>query len=49
MKHIALWGGWYGSHNMGDQALLLAITDILAVAVGDVRFHRIHRQPGSRP
>ena len=37
-KHIVLWGGWYGSHNIGDQALLLTIVDILAKAVGEVRF-----------
>ena len=37
-KHIALWGGWYGSHNVGDQTLLLTITDILSRTLGDVRF-----------
>ena len=29
-KQVVIWGAWYGSHNVGDQALLLAITDILA-------------------
>jgi len=38
VKHIALWGGWYGSHNVGDQVLLLTITDILTQTLGDVRF-----------
>src|SRR3990172_7524429 len=28
-KKIVLWGGWYGSHNIGDQVLLLSITDLL--------------------
>lgn len=28
-KKIVLWGGWYGSRNVGDQLLLLAITDML--------------------
>jgi polysaccharide pyruvyl transferase WcaK-like protein len=37
-KHIVLWGGWYGSRNVGDQVLLLTITDILAGELGDVRF-----------
>ena len=27
--HIVLWGGWYGSHNIGDQLLLLTITDLI--------------------
>ena len=28
-KKIVIWGAWYGSRNVGDQLLLLAITDIL--------------------
>ena len=28
-KNIVIWGGWYGSRNVGDQLLLLAITDII--------------------
>lgn len=28
-KQIVIWGAWYGSRNVGDQLLLLAITDIL--------------------
>jgi polysaccharide pyruvyl transferase WcaK-like protein len=35
---IALWGAWYGSKNVGDQALLLTITDILGQELKDVRF-----------
>jgi polysaccharide pyruvyl transferase WcaK-like protein len=38
MVHIVLWGAWYGSHNIGDQALLLSIVDLLGEALGDVRF-----------
>lgn len=37
-KQIALWGAWYGSRNVGDQALLLTIADILEHEVGDLRF-----------
>jgi polysaccharide pyruvyl transferase WcaK-like protein len=37
-SHIALWGAWYGSHNVGDQALLLTITELLASELGNVRF-----------
>ncbi len=37
-KHIALWGAWYGSRNVGDQALLLTIADLLGAEVGSVRF-----------
>lgn len=29
-NRIIIWGGWYGSHNVGDRLLLLTITDILA-------------------
>ena len=28
-KKIVIWGAWYGSRNVGDRLLLLAITDIL--------------------
>lgn len=38
MVHIVLWGAWYGSHNIGDQALLLSIVDLLGDVLGDVRF-----------
>jgi polysaccharide pyruvyl transferase WcaK-like protein len=38
MKKIALWGAWYGGHNVGDQVLLLTITDILAQTLGEVKF-----------
>jgi polysaccharide pyruvyl transferase WcaK-like protein len=33
-KHIVLWGAWYGSHNVGDQILLLTIVDILGKTLG---------------
>jgi polysaccharide pyruvyl transferase WcaK-like protein len=34
LKRIVIWGAWYGSHNVGDQVLLLTITDILARTIG---------------
>jgi polysaccharide pyruvyl transferase WcaK-like protein len=37
-KQIALWGAWYGSRNVGDQALLLTITDILGQQLKNIRF-----------
>jgi polysaccharide pyruvyl transferase WcaK-like protein len=38
-KNIVLWGAWYGSRNVGDQLLLLAISDILYNHVtNDIRF-----------
>jgi polysaccharide pyruvyl transferase WcaK-like protein len=45
MKHIVLWGAWYGSHNVGDQVLLLTIMDILTRVVGDVRFTVLTNNP----
>jgi polysaccharide pyruvyl transferase WcaK-like protein len=36
--HIALWGAWYGSHNLGDQAILVTLTDMLRERLGEVRF-----------
>ncbi|HXF85204.1 MAG TPA: polysaccharide pyruvyl transferase family protein [Anaerolineales bacterium] len=44
-KHIILWGGWYGSKNVGDQALLLSITDMLGESVEDVEFVVITANP----
>jgi polysaccharide pyruvyl transferase WcaK-like protein len=39
-KKIVIWGAWYGSRNVGDQLLLLAITDILYQHLTkDVQFH----------
>ena len=38
-KHFVIWGAWYGSHNVGDQVLLLTIADILGKTFdGKVRF-----------
>jgi polysaccharide pyruvyl transferase WcaK-like protein len=37
-KKIVLWGAWYGGRNVGDQVLLLTITDILNRMLGDVQF-----------
>ena len=44
-KRIILWGGWYGSRNIGDRALLLAITDMLHQALGDVHFIVLSAKP----
>ena len=35
---VVLWGAWYGSRNVGDQALLLTITSLLEKELGEVRF-----------
>ena len=46
VRHFVIWGGWYGSHNVGDQVLLLTITDILGKAFnGDVRFTVLTSDP----
>lgn len=38
-KKIVIWGAWYGSKNVGDQLLLLAITDMIhSCLVEDVEF-----------
>ena len=44
-KQIMLWGGWYGSKNVGDQALLLAITDLLGSAYPDAQFTALTANP----
>jgi len=44
-KHIILWGGWYGSKNMGDQALLLAITNLLGFSYPDAQFTVLTANP----
>lgn len=37
--HVVLWGAWYGSRNVGDQAILGTLPPILEAAVGEpVRF-----------
>ena len=33
--HVALWGAWYGSRNVGDRALLATIPPILEEALGE--------------
>ena len=35
VKRIIIWGAWYGSHNIGDQILLLTIADILGKTLGE--------------
>jgi polysaccharide pyruvyl transferase WcaK-like protein len=38
-KHrVVFWGAWYGSKNVGDQALLLSISDLLGKALAPVEF-----------
>ncbi len=37
-RKVILWGGWYGSRNIGDQLLLLTITDLLDEMLDDVRY-----------
>ncbi len=36
--HIVLWGAWYGSHNIGDQLLLLTITALIHSELKNVHF-----------
>src|SRR3989338_3315452 len=36
MTRVCLWGAWYGSRNAGDQAVLLAITQLLHERLADV-------------
>jgi polysaccharide pyruvyl transferase WcaK-like protein len=45
MKRVVLWGGWYGSRNVGDQALLITIIDLLRDAAGDLEFHVLTDDP----
>jgi len=35
--HIAIWGAWYGSRNVGDRALLLTIAPMLKTVFSNVR------------
>lgn len=44
-KHIVLWGAWYGGRNVGDQVLLLTITDILSQTLGEVQFTVLTNDP----
>ena len=44
-KRIILWGAWYGSRNIGDRALLLAITDMLQESIAKVRFFVLAANP----
>jgi len=44
-KHIVLWGGWYGSHNVGDESLLLTVSGLLARTFGDVQFTVLSNDP----
>lgn len=47
MKRIILWGAWYGSENIGDQALLLSITDLLGGEIEKVEFIVITDNPSN--
>lgn len=42
---ITLWGGWYGSHNIGDQALLITIAELLSKIVGGTKFVVLTNNP----
>jgi polysaccharide pyruvyl transferase WcaK-like protein len=42
---IILWGGWYGSHNIGDQVLLLSIMDLLGQTLYQPTFTVISSNP----
>lgn len=45
-KHIVLWGAWYGSQNVGDQILLITITEILSMVLdGNVHFSVLTSNP----
>jgi polysaccharide pyruvyl transferase WcaK-like protein len=35
-KRVVLWGGWYGSKNVGDRAILLTIANMLGQALKQV-------------
>lgn len=45
IKRIILWGAWYGSKNVGDQVLLLSITDMLGAAIEGAEFIVITANP----
>lgn len=45
-KKFVLWGGWYGSRNVGDRLLLLTITDLLWRAFGKCEFTILTANPG---
>ncbi|MBN2048363.1 MAG: polysaccharide pyruvyl transferase family protein [Anaerolineaceae bacterium] len=36
LPQVILWGGWYGSHNVGDQLLLMTIVDLLNAELGEL-------------
>lgn len=35
---IIVWGAWYGSKNVGDQALLISISDLLGGKINNIEF-----------
>ncbi len=37
LKMITIWGGWYGSRNVGDQALLITIAELLRKTIGEMK------------
>ena len=45
--HIVLWGGWYGSHNIGDQLLLLTITALIQSEFENVTFTILTDSPNA--
>jgi polysaccharide pyruvyl transferase WcaK-like protein len=44
-KTIIIWGAWYGSKNVGDQALLISIADILNEVMSNPRIVVISASP----
>ncbi len=45
-KHIAIWGAWYGSHNVGGQAILITIVQILEQSLGKIHLTVFTKNPG---
>jgi len=37
MKKICIWGGWYGSRNAGDNAILIALVDAFKNTINNVQ------------
>lgn len=44
-KRIILWGGWYGSYNVGDRLLLVTIADIISKVIGPVHYIILSARP----
>lgn len=42
---IIIWGAWYGSKNIGDQALLISISDLLGKKINNIEFIVLTNNP----